>query len=340
VKFGVRLPTWAFWPAPHRAYESIRIVAERAERLGFDSLWAVEHLLTAPGLYGASWLEPMMALAHAAAVTDRVKLATGILVAPLRHPLFIAKEVATLQALSGGRGMLGVGTGWDEREFRSIGVPRSERGQRLDEILDVLPRLLTSRDVAHGGRHYRFESVTIDPQLSDVPPIWIAGGGKVATSLSPDPTSITEPVLRRIARHGHWMSRGAGTQDIVKADWRTITAYLAREGRPPDSVVFGHGNWVHLVDARDRDDALRRQRPLFERAMGPHRSFDHLQRSYFMGTTGEIVERIEDLRRAGLQYLVVGLLDYDLEQLDRWATDVFPHFRAVAPVASAREESR
>jgi probable F420-dependent oxidoreductase len=342
VKFGVRLPTWAFWPAPHAAYERIRDFAVRAERLGFDSLWVVEHLLTAPGLYGASWLEPMMALAHAAAVTDRVKLATGILVAPLRHPLFIAKEVATLQALSGGRAMLGVGTGWDEREFRSMGVPLAERGRRLDEILDVLPRLLTGRDVAHQGRAYRFEPVTIDPQLPAAPPIWIAGGGKVATALSPDPTSITEPVLRRIARHGHWMSRGAGTQDIVKADWRTITAFLARQGRDPGSVVFGHGNWAHLVDAPDREAALGRQRPLFERAMGRHRSFDHLQRSYFMGTTAEIVERIEDLRQAGLQYLVVGLLDYDLEQLDRWAAEVLPHFPHEAPVpaaASGRKES-
>ena len=67
MKFGVRLPTWSFWPVPHRAYERIRAFAARAERLGFDSLWAVEHLLTAPGLYGASWLEPMMSLAHAAA---------------------------------------------------------------------------------------------------------------------------------------------------------------------------------------------------------------------------------------------------------------------------------
>ena len=83
--------------------ETARRVASAAESSGFDSLWTVEHLLTAPGLYGASWLEPMMALAHAAAVTQRIKLATGILVAPLRHPLFIAKEVATLQALSGGR---------------------------------------------------------------------------------------------------------------------------------------------------------------------------------------------------------------------------------------------
>lgn len=340
MKFGVRLPTWAFWPAPHTAYERIRDFAERAERLGFDSLWTVEHLLTAPGLYGASWLEPMMALAHAAAVTRRIKLATGILVAPLRHPLFIAKEVATLQALSGGRAMLGVGTGWDEREFRSIGVPLSERGRRLDEILDVLPRLLTEREVSHHGRHYRFDSVTIDPQLPAPPPIWIAGGGKVATALSPDPISIAEPVLRRIARHGHWMSRGAGTQEIVKADWRTIQAYLAREGRAPDSVVFGHGNWIHLVDARDRDGALRQQRPLFERAMGTHRSFDHLQKSYCMGTTAEIVERLDDLREAGLEYLVVGLLDYDLEQLDRWATDIFPHFSTRATAAAGPQEPR
>lgn len=326
MKFGLRLPTWAFAKAPHDEYRLIVELARRAERLGFDALWVVEHLLTAPGLYGASWLEPMMALAHAAAVTERIKLATGILVAPLRHPLVVAKEVATLEALSGGRTMLGLGLGWDEREFASLGIPLSERGGRLDELLTVLPRLLTERDVKHDGRYYRFEGVSIDPQLARVPPIWIAGGGKVATSLSRDPMSIAEPVLRRIARHGRWMSRGAGNQAMVKADWQAIKAYMERQGRSADAVVFGHGNWVHLVDARDRQDALRKQRPLFERAMGAHRPFEHLQQCYFMGTTGEIVQRIDDLRQAGLQYLVVGLLDYDLEQLDRWATDIIPRF--------------
>lgn len=326
MKFGLRLPTWAFASAPHDEYRRIAEFARRAERLGFDALWVVEHLLTAPGLYGASWLEPMMALAHAAAVTERIKLATGILVAPLRHPLFVAKEVATLEALSGGRTMLGVGLGWDEREFASLGIPLTERGGRLDELLAVLPRLLTERDVKHEGRYYRFEGVSIDPQLDRVPPIWIAGGGKVATSLSRDPTSIAEPVLRRIARHGHWMSRGAGTQATVKADWETIKAYLVRQGRSPADVVFGHGNWVHLVDATNRDEALRQQRPLFERAMGTHRPFEHLQQCYFMGTTPEITDRIADLHATGLQYLVIGLLDYDLDQLDRWATDVIPHF--------------
>jgi hypothetical protein len=83
---------------------------------------------------------------------------------------------------------------------------------------------------------------------------------------------------------------------------------------------------VHLVDAKDRESALRQQQPLFERAMGAHRSFEHLRQCYFMGTTSEITDRIEDLRQAGLQHLVVGLLDYDLEQLDRWASEVIPHF--------------
>ncbi|MBI3965667.1 MAG: TIGR03619 family F420-dependent LLM class oxidoreductase [Chloroflexi bacterium] len=326
MKFGVRLPTWAFWDAPHEKYATISEFARRAEQLGFDGLWAVEHLLTAPGLYGASWLEPMMSLAYAAAVTSRIQLATGILVAPLRHPLFIAKEVATLQALSGGRSALGVGLGWDEREFSSLGIRLKERGGRLDEILEVLPRLLTAAEVTYSGRYYRFDGVTIDPRLPAPPPIWIAGGGKLATSLSPDKTAISLPVLRRIARHGRWMSRSAGDQETVKSDWRTIVRFLEEQGRSASSVTFGHGNWVHLVDARDREEALRRQRPLFERAMGTHRSFEHIQRCYLMGTTAEIVDRIHDLREAGLQYLVVGLLDYDLEQLDRWARDVFPLF--------------
>lgn len=327
MQFGVRLPTFA-WPdltvdqAAH-----VREFARKAEELGFDALWTVEHFLVAPGLYGTVWMSPLLCLAHAAAVTRRIRLATGILVLPYYHPVTLARQLQTLYALSGGRLVLGVGPGWDEHEFATVGLRLSERGGRTDEILAALRRLLTERDVTFAGRYYRFEHVTIEPLLPRFPELWVAGGGKVKTALSPDRTAIAPAVLRRIAAADGWMARGAGTPAMLESDLQTIRAYLTAHGRNPASLRYGHGNWLYLVDTDDHEEALRLQRPYFARAMGTHRTFAQLQQSYLIGTTREIVARICDLKRAGFDYLVFGTLGDDLAQLERLATEVVPHVR-------------
>ena len=98
-------------------------------------------------------------------------------------------------------------------------------------------------------------------------------------------------MLRRIAGADGWLARAAGIQAMVKADIGTVRAHLAAQGRDPATLRYGHINFLHLVDARDRAAALAAQRPRFERVMGTHRSFDHLQESYFMETAEEIVPR-------------------------------------------------
>ena len=114
---------------------------------------------------------------------------------------------------------------------------------------------------------------------------------------------------------------------MVKDDVRAIRDHLARDGRDPDTLRYGHLNFLHLVDTTDREEALRLQRPVFERVMGTHRTFENLQQSYFLGTTPEIVERIRDLEAAGIQDMVLAPCDYDLSQLERFATEIVGRFR-------------
>jgi alkanesulfonate monooxygenase SsuD/methylene tetrahydromethanopterin reductase-like flavin-dependent oxidoreductase (luciferase family) len=201
----------------------------------------------------------------------------------------------------------------------------AERGRRTDEIIAALRRLLTERDVSVQGRYYRFEHVSIDP-LPGFPELWVGGGSKIATALSPDKSYIAPSVLARIAGAHGWLARAAGSQQMVKDDVQTIRAYLAAQGRDPASLRYGHLNFAHLVDTDDREKALRLQRPHVERVMGTHRSFENLQESYFLGTTREIVERIGDLERAGIQDLVLATCDDDLEQLERFASEIVARF--------------
>lgn len=329
MQFGLMVPTYAWDDLDYATADKIKTFAQRAEALGFDGLWVCEHLLTAPGLYGASWLSPYLCLAHMAAVTSRVTLGTNILIPALRNPVMLAKEIATLDMLSGGRYILGLGVGWDAHEFEVCGVKLSERGRRTDEIITILRRLLADARVSHKGTFYQFEDVTIDPRPPRFPPLWVAGGSKIQTSLSPDPPEMAPTVLRRIAQSDGWTARAAGDQEMVKQDWRKIVAHCETVGRDPATLTFSHLNFLHLVPTDQRDTALAQQRPRFERTMGQHRDWAHLQRSYFTGTTADIVERIADLANAGLQHLVLCPLDYDLEQLDMYAQEIIPHFRDI-----------
>ncbi len=239
----------------------------------------------------------------------------------------LAKEIATMDMLSGGRYILGLGVGWDAHEFEVCGTKLSERGRRTDEIITILRRLLAEARVSHQGTYYQFEDVTIDPRPPRFPPLWVAGGSKIQTSLSPDPADIASSVLRRIAQADGWTARAAGDQEMVKQDWLKIVAHCETMGRDPNTLTFSHLNFLHLVPTDQRDMALAEQRPRFERTMGQHRDWPHLQRSYFTGTTADIVDRIADLAEAGLQHLVLCPLDYDLEQLDLYAQEIIPHFR-------------
>jgi probable F420-dependent oxidoreductase len=326
MRFGVYLPTFAGRDLGFDQAARVKAFARKAEDLGFDALWVAEHFLEAPGLYGTVWMSPLLCLAHAASVTTRIRLATGLLILPYYHPVTLAREIQTLWHLSGGRFVLGVGPGWDQHEFETLGMKLPERGRRTDEMVAALRRLLTERDVSFAGRHYQFDHVTIEPLLPRVPELWVGGGSKIQTSLSPDKPYIAPAVLARIAGADGWLARAAGSQQMVKDDVRAIRDHLTKIGRDPDSLRYGHLNFTHLVDTTDRDKAFSLQRPVFERVMGTHRTFENLQQSYFLGTTPEIVARIRDLESAGIQDMVLATCDYDLEQLERFASEIAGQF--------------
>ena len=328
MRFGVALPTYSFPDLDYAKAARIRTFAQRAEALGYESLWVIEHLLTARGLYGTAWLAPLEAASFAAGCTTRIKIATGILIAALRNPVFLAKEIASLEFLSGGRFELGIGVGWDAQEFQVAGVPLNERGRRTDEMLGIFEKLWTGQPVTHHGRYYSFDDVQIDPPLPQQPFLWVAGGSKIKTDMSPDPETMAPSVLERICRRADgWLARAAGSTDSVIADWALIRRRLGELGRATDSVTFGHVNFAHIVPTDNDDVALAEQRPLLERIMGTHRSFEHLQTCYFLGSPRRLRERIAELRDAGLEFLMLSAFDYDVEQLDLWEDEIIRHFR-------------
>ena len=142
MDFGWRVPSYArktTTAAESRAL--VRYFAAVEER-GFSALWVIDHLLVAPNVYSVAWQDPLITLAVAAGVTEQIHLGQAILCAPLRHPVITAKQIASLDHLAGGgRVILGIGTGHDEKEFQSVGVSKRERGRRTDEALELCRHL-------------------------------------------------------------------------------------------------------------------------------------------------------------------------------------------------------
>ena len=152
LKFGAWIPTyaWSGGKSDPKNVARIRQSIETCEKYGLD-VWVIDHLLSAPGLYGNAWLEPLNVLAYAAAITSKVKIATGILVLPVRHPVVLAKEISTLCHLSNNRYVFGVGPGWYTREYEVTGSRIEERGSRTDEIIEAVTLLLSKPNVSFAG---------------------------------------------------------------------------------------------------------------------------------------------------------------------------------------------
>jgi probable F420-dependent oxidoreductase len=169
-------------------------------------------------------LEPMTVLAALALKTTRVKLGTAVLVLPYRHPLYTAKTLATIDVLSNGRLVVGVGAGWLEGEFNAFGVPITERGSRTNETIDAMKALWTQETVSYAGRHFEFSNIKCLPQpvQKPRPPILVGG--------------MTKGALQRVARRGDgWIAMGKGPDDI-KAPLDTVRELTTKAGRKPEEL--------------------------------------------------------------------------------------------------------
>src|SRR5580693_7285192 len=181
MRVGIHLPHIGRKSGP----EAIRRAAIQAEELGFADAWSSEHIIIpkgAPYPPSALFYDPVLTLTWAAAFTKRIGLGTSVLVLPMRHPLPLAKELATLQCLSEGRLILGAGVGWLEAEFAALGVPFRERGRRMDEGIAMMLAVWGEDPVSFLSRHIPavIEDMRMLPQPIKPIPIWIGGSSEAA----------------------------------------------------------------------------------------------------------------------------------------------------------------
>jgi probable F420-dependent oxidoreductase len=327
LKLGVLLPSYLLTASGREHSLQLTRFAARAEELGFASLFITDHLLTARRFYRVSWTEPLLTLGHVAAVTEKILLGTSILVLPTHHPVVLAKEVATLQHLSGGRFIFGVGTGWYPPEFEATGGTRQQRGARTDEVLEASISLLRAPNQSFAGRHYSFTDITVEP-LTVVPPVWVAGGRQYADPSSPEQPEMNDSVLRRICRWDGWIARPTAPPEAIRQDLTEIDATLSAAGtsRAEKGFVVAHENFCWISRATDPAAIVDEQRRRMLAVVSDERPWDYIEAVYLTGAVENLQRQVQARIDAGVEHLFLHTMTPDLDQLDLFAEHLLRPF--------------
>ena len=253
MEFGVHLPHVGPFATP----EAVAGVAREAEQLGYHSVWVSDHIITprkidSPypgGRYPVQpewpYLEPVSTLLYATAVTQRVRLGTSVIVITQRQPVLLAKQLATLDVLSGGRLIFGAGAGWMREEFKALNVPFAHHGPRMTEYLEVIRRCWTLDDPTFHGRFYELDDVGFYPKpvQKPHPPIWVGGWADGA--------------LRRVARYGDAWHAG-GPPEALRTGYDRVRQLALEDGRNPDDIALTvRGDGIRLKDQAQAIEQLR-----------------------------------------------------------------------------------
>ena len=247
MKLAVEFPSVSY----REGSAGVKRLAEAIEAIGFDQLDIFDHVVMgfptaarpAP-MYPPKMpiLEALMALSHIAAVTSRIGLGTEVLVLPQRQPTLVAKQVSTLDTLSGGRVRLGVGVGWQTSEYEALGEDFHNRGRRMDEAIDLMRAYWRDEQVDHAGAHYTANAMAMEPKPPQGRqlPIWIGGAADAA--------------LRRVAERGDgWLATAITDAEVAAKCRAKITAYAEAAGRDPATIGY-----QMMLDVPPRDEAGKR----------------------------------------------------------------------------------
>ena len=300
LSFGVNL-------YPHQWRDVVRI-----EELGYDSAWTSEHVF-----FYFPTFDALTQLAAMAALTTRIRLGTAVLLLPLRPAALAAKEITSVEVISGGRLTLGIGVGGEfPKEFAAVGSPVKERGARTDEAIEVLRTLWTQDNVTFDGRFTQLDGVTLMPKPLQPggPPLWIAGRSQAA--------------IRRAGRLGDGYMPYLFSPERYREGLAEVRRAAEEASRDPAAIEPSLYQFICLADSYEEGkrlasaDLSRRYNQPFEKIV---------DRYVVMGTADDCARRLSDFAEAGARhFLLVPIVDTITDfmpQVERYAAEILPRFR-------------
>ena len=293
MNYGVVLPIWQLTA---REAEALTV---RAEALGLDGVFVPDHILAKPATtqhYGGHWPDPFSLLAYLAGRTQRIRLGASVIVLPYRNALVAAKAAATVDQVSNGRFIFGVGVGWDEAEFVDLRLPFHERGRLSDDYIRAIKAAWASDVPEYAGSYVNFSGATFAPRPAQQPhpPIWVGGA----------PGAVSAPAVRRCAELGDaWHPLGLSLDDIEQG-YATLRDLAARRGRL-GALGLAPRNLLDLTNAP---------------ASGG--------RAAFQGTVADVAADIRRVRGLGAEWMTFDLpragVPAMMQAMERLAREVKP----------------
>jgi probable F420-dependent oxidoreductase len=301
---GIELPQ-VFFDGPVDM-EHIRSFAARAEELGFDSLWLQERIIG-----DFTILEPVTLLSYVAAITNKLRLGTSVILLPLRNPIQLAKAFSTLDCMSGGRAVMGVGLGGGHLGSHEevFGYMRAGRVTRFTEAVQIMKLVWTEPKASFAGRYWTFKEISMEPKPMQKPHLPLIFGGH------------HENALRRAVKYADgWMGAGSSSSASFIRESARIRGFLDEANRDP--ATFHFSKRVYLAVDVDKARAERRIRDWFQKR---YKNADLGPKVTVWGGAAECTEKIQELVRAGAQQIVFNPMFDEKEHLEICAKEIMPH---------------
>jgi F420-dependent oxidoreductase-like protein len=318
VKFGAFVPQgWRMdlveIDDPIEQYETMTKVGLAAEKAGYDSIWVFDHFHTTPTPEIETCFEAWTIAAGLARDTKTVKIGQMVTCNGYRNPALLAKIASTVDVMSHGRAICGLGAGWYEHEWRAYGYGFPELGDRMrafGEAVEIVVRMWTDEKATFHGKYHTVDEAINEPKGVQKPhmPLWLGGGGEKVT-------------LKLVAKWANGCNVGGGNPEVVRQKLGILREHCDTLGRDFNSITRSTGlNLFLLEDGADPEKATAKARG--------NTSFEQYSQGVFVATAAQAVERIKQLEEAGADYLIMSFprVAYDHTMLNRFAAEIMPQF--------------
>lgn len=294
IKFGLQQPEYNF--KPETTFDNLKNIIQTAESNGFESFWVMDHLMQIPYLdpeSKAPMLEAWVVLSNLAGVTKKIKLGTLVTCASYRNPAHLAKIGATLDVLSGGRVIMGIGAGWFEKEYISYGYsfPKyRERVEMLSEAVQIMKKMWTEESPSFEGKYFRIKDAICNPKPLQKPyPRILIGGGGLET-------------LKVVAEHAD-MCNFFGKPDEIMKKIETVEKYCSEIGRDPDEITVSKIGGVIIAESEDELKSILKTK--IRPGIRPGFSPEQLEGWLILGTPEQVKEKLQKFIDVGVTYFIL-----------------------------------
>jgi alkanesulfonate monooxygenase SsuD/methylene tetrahydromethanopterin reductase-like flavin-dependent oxidoreductase (luciferase family) len=293
AKFGLRLPTFPVDGSDGRVFvEQVLSFLGKVEK-SFDSVWVDDHFVPWADPLGKTTptLESFTSISYLSGIFPNLVFGNIVLCNSYRNPALLAKMGATLQALTKGRFVLGIGAGWKEDEYRAYGYefpPPKVRIRQLEEGVQIIRKMWTEKETTFKGKYFKVDSAYCYPKPDPIPPIMIGGGGEQLT-------------LKVVARHADWWNYALVSPEAYRSKLKVLEEHCRKQGRDYSEIVKTLANMVAIAETEEKARDIASKSPFIRKGN---------EENYIIGSPDTIIEKLAEYTKLGIEHFMLRFVDF------------------------------